>query len=131
MSVARRAARTEIAGISVAAAQGVRPDPAHRVAALIAVMFGTVRAGSQSRFDLNASGVAFSLPPVVLPSSPVIWGLAGVCAFLGAIQLTREVRRAGPLVLASVVLIASCSAFLVWAASGRSMNLVGRPPGAR
>ncbi len=113
----------QIAGISIAR---------HRVsgliyilvAALIVVMFGTVEPGSQSRFDLNASGVAFSLPPVVLPSSPVIWGLAGVCAFLGAIQLTRGFGARRALVLASVVLILVL-AFLVWAASGRSMNLVG------
>ena len=47
------------------------------VAALIAVMWGTVEPGSESRFDLNASGVAMTLPPLVLPSATVIWGLAG------------------------------------------------------
>ena len=94
------------------------------VAALIAVMWGTVEPGSESRFDLNASGVAMTLPPLVLPSATVIWGLAGICAFLGAIQLTRGFGARRGLVLASVILIVVVT-FLVWAASGRSMNLVG------
>jgi simple sugar transport system permease protein len=94
------------------------------VAGLIVIMFGTVEPGSESRFDLNSSGVAFTLPPVVLPSSPVIWGLAGICAFLGAVQLTRGFGARRAVVLAAIVLMVVL-AFLVWAASGRSMNLVG------
>jgi simple sugar transport system permease protein len=113
----------QVAGMSIAR---------HRVsgiiylltAGLIVYLFGSVEPGSESRFDLNTSGVAFTLPPLVLPSSPVIWGLAGICAFLGAVQLTRGFGARRAVVLGAIVLTVVL-AFLVWAASGRSMNLVG------
>lgn len=94
------------------------------VAALIVAMFGTVAPGSESEFNLNASGVAVSLPPLVVPSQPVIWALAGICAFLGAIQLTRGFGARRAVILGAIVLMVVV-AFLVWAASDRSMNLVG------
>jgi general nucleoside transport system permease protein len=94
------------------------------VGVLILFLWGGVEPGSESRFELNTSGVAIMLPPLVLPSAPVIWGLAGVCVFLGAIQLARGLGARKAYALATVVLIVVIT-FLVWAASGRSMNLLG------
>ena len=94
------------------------------VGVLILFLWGGVEPGSESRFELNTSGVAIMLPPLIVPSAPVIWGLAGVCVFLGAIQLARGLGARKAYALATVVLIVVIT-FLVWAASGRSMNLLG------
>jgi len=83
-----------------------------------------VEAGSNSSFDLNTSGVAIRLPTLVLPSAPVIFGLAAACVFLGAIQMVRGYGAGRGFLLAAIVLFVVL-AFLTWAASGRSMNLVG------
>jgi len=93
------------------------------IALLILGAFGGVGGDAQSQFDLNTSGVAVQLPPLVVPSAPAIYAMASICAFLGAIQLTRGwgSRNTAVAILALVVI----AAFLVWAASGRSMNLVG------
>jgi len=94
------------------------------IGALIVAMFGSVEPGSLSEFNLNTSGVAVTLPNVIVPSTPLIWALGGVCVFLGAIQLTRGFGARRAVILGSVVLMVVL-AFLVWSASGRSMNLVG------
>jgi general nucleoside transport system permease protein len=94
------------------------------VAVLIVFLFGGVSPEASSRFELNTSGVAFQLPSVIVPSSPAIYGLAGICAFLGAVQLTRGFGPRRALVLGVVVVIV-VMAFLIWAAADRSMNLVG------
>jgi general nucleoside transport system permease protein len=94
------------------------------VAALILFLFGGVGPDASSRFDLNVSGVAVQLPPVIVPSNMTIYALAGICAFLGAVQLTRGFGARRGLIL-SVVVLMVVFAFLVWAAADRSMNLVG------
>ncbi|CAN5466234.1 MAG: ABC transporter permease [Chloroflexi bacterium] len=95
------------------------------LAAVIAFAFGAgTEAGAASTFDLNARGVEIELPQVVLPSAATAYVLAGLCAFLGAVQLTRGFGTRGALILGVVALL-FISGFLVWAASTRSMNLVG------
>lgn len=95
------------------------------LAIFIALAFGMgAEAGSESTFDLNSRGVAIRLPLLILPSSAMAYVLAGLCAFLGAIQLTRGFGARRSLVLA-IVAVLFIVAFLVWAASGRSMSLVG------
>ena len=94
------------------------------LAAFIAVAFGAGAEGAESSFDLNARGVEIELPRLILPSAATAYILAGFCAFFGAVQLARGFKSRGALVLAVVVLLFIVG-FLVWAASGRSMSLVG------
>ncbi|MFZ5854316.1 MAG: ABC transporter permease [Chloroflexota bacterium] len=95
------------------------------IAALIAIAFGAgASGGSVSTFDLNTRSVETKLPLVVLPTAATAYALALACAFLGAVQLVRGFGARRGLVLGLVALV-TVSAFLVWAASDRSMNLVG------
>jgi len=95
------------------------------IAALIAIAFGSgAGADSVSTFDLNTRSVEIKLPLVVLPTAATAYALALACAFLGAAQLARGFGARRGLVLGLVALV-TVSAFLVWAASDRSMNLVG------
>ena len=95
------------------------------IAAVLAILGGgSLDPAASSTFDLNASGVAVQLQRLVVPSAATAYVLAGLCAFLGAIQLVRGFgTRNGVLVGAVAFLVVAT--FLVWAASGRSMNIVG------
>jgi general nucleoside transport system permease protein len=95
--------------------------------ALIALAFGFGSdAGVQSRLGLNPAGGEpfFTLPDLVLPTRVTAFLLAGVCAFLGGIQLARGFGRHANLVLGIVVLL-FVFAFLMWAARDRSLSLLG------
>jgi general nucleoside transport system permease protein len=97
------------------------------VGALIAFGFGIGTPGDvQSRLGLNPGreDTFFTLPDLVAPSKTTAFFLAGVCAFLGAIQLRRGFARRVNLVLGVVVLI-FVFAFLTWAARDRSLSLLG------
>ena len=85
--------------------------------------FGS-RTGLDSTFGLNARGTAVELPPLVLPSRETAFLLAAVCAFLGAVQLTRGFGPRTYLVL-GVVVACFILAFLVWAARDDSLNMIG------
>jgi ABC-type uncharacterized transport system permease subunit len=94
---------------------------------VILVVFGIGSdAGAQSRLGLNpAEGTTFfHLPDLVVPSQGTAYALAAVCLFLGGLQLSRGFRKRLNLVLGIVALI-FVFAFLVWAASGRSLSLLG------
>lgn len=95
-------------------------------AAVIAGIFGaTVPQDASSTFGLNPIGkAAIPLPDLVVPSAPVAYLLAGVAAFLGAVQLVRGFGPRTALVLA-VVVVAFIFGFLTWAAAGKSMSLLG------
>ncbi|HYU58075.1 MAG TPA: ABC transporter permease, partial [Actinomycetota bacterium] len=91
----------------------------------ILVSFAGVSGASDSRFVLNeARGNAIRLPDLVVPTRGTAMFLAAVCAFLGAIQLTRGFGTKVTLVLA-VVVVLFVFAFLTWAARDRSLNLLG------
>ncbi len=96
------------------------------IAVAIALLFGRGTAGGvESRFVLNPPrGDAISLPDLVVPSAATAWVIAVVCAFLGAIQLSRGFGSKANLIL-GVVLLLFVFAFLTWAAQDNSMNLVG------
>jgi len=83
-------------------------------------------AGLQSRLGLNpTSGSTFiHLPDVVVPSAGTAYLLGAVCLFLGGIQLARGFEKRTNLVFAIIGLL-FISAFLVWAARGRSLNVTG------
>lgn len=80
--------------------------------------------GVSSSFGLNGGDQAVELPALTLPSRSSALLLAGVCAFLGAVQLTRGFGKRTYLVLGAV---AACFvfAFLIWAARDSSLNLLG------
>jgi simple sugar transport system permease protein len=96
------------------------------VALAIVLFFARGTSGSSdSRFVLNPPrGNVVSLPDLVVPSATTAWVIAAVCAFLGAIQLSRGFGKKANLVLGIVVLL-FVFAFLTWAARDNSMNLVG------
>ncbi len=76
-------------------------------------------------FGLNPARLttAMKLPDLVLPSLPSLWFLTAICAFLGGWQLAKGFRSTGWAL--GVVAFAFVAAFLIWAARGKSMNLVG------
>jgi simple sugar transport system permease protein len=96
------------------------------LAAVIVLVFGAgIDAGSETIFGLNLGAApAIRLPDLVVPSGPAIYLMAAVCAFCGALQLTRAVGARWA-ILITIALIAFVFGFLTWAASGGSMSLVG------
>ncbi len=97
------------------------------VGVLIALAFGlAAEPGAASRLGLNPpQGKPFlHLPDVVVPSAATAYTLAAVCMFLGGIQLARGFGKRLNLVLGIVALI-FVFAFLIWAAAGRSLSLLG------
>jgi ABC-type uncharacterized transport system permease subunit len=96
------------------------------LAAMLILVFGSgLEPGAETKFTLNlGSAPAITLPTVVLPSTPVVYLMAGVAAFCGALQLTRAVGAKWAVLLA-IALIAFVFGFLTWAAAGKSMSLVG------
>lgn len=96
------------------------------VAAIIVLVFVPgAGPGVQTTFILNLGDAPLLLlPSLILPSTTTLYLMAGVCAFCGALQLTRAVGAKSAILL-SVTLIAFIFAFLTWTAADRSMNLVG------
>jgi simple sugar transport system permease protein len=95
------------------------------IALLIVVFFGLGTSGSDdSTFTLTGRGEALSVPDLVLPSAATAWVIAGVCAFLGGVQLTRGFGKRANLVF-GIVAFLFVFAFLTWAARDGSLNLAG------
>ena len=96
------------------------------LAILLVLVFGNgIDPGDRSIFGLNlGADPAIRLPDLVVPSAPVVYLMAGVCAFCGALQLTRAIGARWA-ILITVVMIAFVFGFLTWVASGKSMSLVG------
>ena len=97
------------------------------VGILILVAFGLGgEAGARSRLGLNPASTEtlFHLPDLVVPSQGTAYLLAAVCMFLGGVQLAKGFKKRLNLVLGIVALV-FVLAFLVWAASGRSLSLLG------
>ena len=76
-------------------------------------------------FGLNpgARTNAPKLDPWVLPTQTTLWVLAIIAAFIGGWQLAKGFRRVNLVLL--IVSFIFVFAFLVWAARGTSMNLLG------
>jgi ABC-type uncharacterized transport system permease subunit len=96
------------------------------LAAILVLAFGGgLEPGTTTTFKLNLGlAPAITLPDLVVPSAPTIYLMAAVCAFCGALQLTRAVGARWAILL-SIALIAFIFGFLTWAAAGGSMSLVG------
>ena len=116
-----------------ASATAALPDRKARVmgvvflllAVAIALLFGAGSAGGgTATFQLNGEGQFFQLPELNLPASGTAYFIAVVCAFLGGIQLVRGFGTKLYTVFA-VVIACFVFAFLVWAARGSSLNLLG------
>jgi simple sugar transport system permease protein len=80
--------------------------------------------GIISTFGLDSGGDTVALPDLALPSRATALLLGTVAAFLGGIHLARGFGPRTYLVL-GVVVVCFIAAFLVWAARGESLNLVG------
>lgn len=94
-------------------------------AVLVLVLGRGIDPGDESIFGLNLGAApAIRLPDLVVPSGPVVYLMAGVCAFCGALQLTRAVGARWA-ILITVAMIAFVFGFLTWVAAGKSMSLVG------
>ena len=94
-------------------------------AILVLVLGGGIEPGSETIFGLNlGSAPKVKLPDLVVPSTTMVYLMAAVCAFCGALQLTRAIGARWA-ILISLALIAFIFGFLTWAAAGKSMSLVG------
>jgi len=92
----------------------------------ILLLFGlNIQPGLHTTFGLTPLGDknVIPIPDLVLPVQSAIYVLVLVLVFVGAWQLARGVRSTNLL----VGLVAFCfvAAFLIWAARGKSMDLVG------
>ena len=95
------------------------------LAAVMVIGFGlSVEPDSSSTFGLTLPTAPIPLPNLVLPSMATAYLLAGVVAFIGAIQLTRGFGARWAVIL-GLVAFAFVFAFLTWVAAGQSMNLTG------
>jgi general nucleoside transport system permease protein len=93
----------------------------------IALLFGAgADAGADSTLVLNAAraDTFFSMPNLVLPSAGTAYVLSAICFALGGWQLARGFEKRANLVL-SLVALMFVFGFLVWAAEGRSLSLIG------
>ena len=92
----------------------------------ILLLFGLkIQPGQQTTFGLTPLGDThvIPIPNLVLPVQIAIYVLALATFFVGAWQLARGIRSNG--ILAGVVAFCFVFAFLIWAARGKSMDLVG------
>ena len=84
----------------------------------------SVAQDATSTFTLSPRNAAIPVPNLVIPSAGTAYLLAGVVAFLGAVQLTRGFGARWAAVL-GLVAFAFVFGFLTWVAAGQSMNLTG------
>ena len=91
----------------------------------IFLVFGlNTPAGVLTTFGLNLAGSqALTVPDLAVPSQPVIYALAALAAFFGAVHLARFIHSPGWLV--GVIAFTFIISFLTWAAADKSFNLTG------
>ena len=92
----------------------------------ILLLFGrNLQPGLKSMFGLTPRGDTnvIPIPDLVLPVQPAIYLLALLTVFVGAWQLARGIRSTN--ILVGIVAFCFVAAFLIWAAKGSSMDLVG------
>ncbi len=93
---------------------------------LMLFFFGrNLEAGQVTKFGLNSgsNSQAIPIPDLILPVQPSIYILIIAVIFLGAWQMARGIRSTG--LLLGIVAFIFIAAFLIWAARGKSLNLVG------
>ncbi len=92
----------------------------------IFLFFGLgLEAGLTTKFGMNPGlgSQAIKIPDLKLPTTASIYLLSAVAIFVGAVQTARGFKRAGLVI--GVVAACFVIAFLVWAARGKSFNMVG------
>ncbi len=95
------------------------------LAAVTLLVFANVEAGATTDFGLNLGpNPVIKLPDLSVPSGLTAYVIAGGLAFLGGWQLFRGFGRRWSLALA-IVAASFAFGFLTWAASGKSVSLVG------
>jgi ABC-type uncharacterized transport system permease subunit len=93
---------------------------------VILLLFGlNLQPGLKSIFGLTPRGDSnvIPIPDLVLPVQPAIYLLVLLTIFVGAWQLARGIRSTN--ILVGIVAFCFVAAFLIWAAKGNSMDLVG------
>jgi len=93
---------------------------------VILLLFGlNLQPGQHSTFGLTPQGDknVIPIPDLVLPVQSTIYVLALAVFFMGTWQLARGIRSTN--VLVGIVAFCFVAAFLIWAAKGKSMDLVG------
>jgi general nucleoside transport system permease protein len=95
------------------------------LAVLIVIFFGRgYEGGAESSFGLNSAETFWQLPQLILPSQATVYVLAVVSAVIGGMQIARGFGDKTFVVL-GVAIACFVLAFLVWAAAGKSLNLLG------
>jgi general nucleoside transport system permease protein len=80
--------------------------------------------GQTAKFGMNLiSSAAVKIPDLVLPVQASLYILSFVVVFLGAFQMARGIRSRGALF--GIVAFAVVASFLIWAAQGKSLSLIG------
>ena len=80
--------------------------------------------GQVSTFGMNSGSAAFTIPDLIVPVQPALYGLILITVFAGAWQMARGgARSTGWLV--GIVAFCLVGAFLIWATNEKSFNLVG------
>ena len=93
---------------------------------VILLLFGVnIQSGQQTTFGLTPLGDTnvIPIPDLVLPVQGAIYILALITFFVGGWQLARGVRSTTLLI--GAVAFCFIAAFLIWAARGKSMDLLG------
>jgi len=93
---------------------------------VIYLLFGmNLEPGLQARFGLNPGYVsqAIRIPDLTLPVQTSLYALILITLFVGGWQLARGFRATGMVV--GIIAFCFVAAFLLWAARGKSFNLVG------
>jgi len=81
--------------------------------------------GEISTFVLTSqrSGITIAAPDLIIPSDVTLWIISMVVGVIGLWLLVKGSTRLNLLI--ALVAVAIISAFLVWAATGKSLNLTG------
>jgi ABC-type uncharacterized transport system permease subunit len=93
------------------------------MAVFVAAVFGWHVEGSAS-FRMTLPGDAFAVPNLVVPAAPYAYVVAALLAFFGVRQFLPGAARWTGLAL-GIGLFLLVTAFLTWAAAGKSFSLVG------
>lgn len=93
------------------------------LAVLAGLVFGLDSSG-QASFRLAFPGDLFSIPNLMVPSAPYAYAVSAALTFLAVVSLMRAGIRLSGLLL-SIGLLLAVTAFLAWAADGKSFSLTG------
>ncbi len=93
------------------------------LAVLVALAFGLDSSGNAT-FRLMMTGDAIAIPSLVVPVGPYSYAVAAILAFFGVRHFMAGAARWTGILL-GVGLLLAVTAFLAWAADGKSFSLTG------